>query len=283
LIYFCSYKSKYPWSGDWFFDALEKYSEHDWKKITQTESWLKRNSTLLFWNYQTISRDKIIFNLMLNRYKKKKNLIIGGVRGNRTINKYAYSLNKFDAILLNHDIDPVLSHYVESEKLHYAPDGINSDLFQPMKKPEDLTLVWMGRKKKKFKNVEIIPELGYRYKIQSPEKYIPNHLMPRFYNSGNVYVCTSESEGFGRGLVESAFCELAIISTNVGVASRIIDSSFLINGDPKEKIREIKEMLKPFRDQKYRERVGKENREIAMCFDIRSIIPLWDKALEEII
>ena len=278
-IYFVPYNG--PWCGDWFFEDLKRLSVYDWEKISLKDSSKLKNSLIVFWNYQNISHYKILFLRKLKRYKEKHNMIIAGVRGSRTLEKYGRLLNMFDGLLSNYDIKN-LNQYADPFKIHYAPDGINSKKFYNLdiNKPKDLVITWIGRKNKKYKNYDMIPKMGYPYKVANG---IPYGLMYKFYNSGNVYVLTSNSEGYGRGLVESALCGSAIVTSNVGVAPLIVDPDYIINGNPSDKIEEYKEALKHFEDPDLRSRIGQENRLRALEFDINKIIPMWDKVLRRYI
>jgi len=62
--------------------------------------------------------------------------------------------------------------------------------------------------------------------------YIPDENLSDFYNSGRIFVLTSETEGFPRTIIQAAACGIPVVSSNVGDISDIIDNGnngFLIN------------------------------------------------------
>jgi len=62
--------------------------------------------------------------------------------------------------------------------------------------------------------------------------YIPDNQLVDFYNSGRVFVLTSETEGFPRTILQAAACGTPVIASKVGDIDDIIDhgsNGFLIN------------------------------------------------------
>jgi glycosyltransferase involved in cell wall biosynthesis len=58
--------------------------------------------------------------------------------------------------------------------------------------------------------------------------YIPDEQLEDFYNSGRVFVLTSETEGFPRTIVQAAACGVPVVASNVGDISDIIEDK--VNG-----------------------------------------------------
>lgn len=58
--------------------------------------------------------------------------------------------------------------------------------------------------------------------------YIPDEQLESFYNSGRVFVLTSETEGFPRTIVQAAACGVPVVASNVGDISDIIED--YVNG-----------------------------------------------------
>ena len=48
-------------------------------------------------------------------------------------------------------------------------------------------------------------------------KMIPHNEMPNYYNSIDLYICTSKTEGTPNPVLESMACGVPVISTDVGI------------------------------------------------------------------
>ncbi len=117
----------------------------------------------------------------------------------------------------------------------YKP--INLDRFKNINK---LTIGWVGNSKFKdssgdedMKGVEgiIKPAIfelqqeGYKIELNLADRninMIPQEEMPNFYNSIDVYVCASKTEGTPLTVLESMAMGVPIISTDVGVVSEVL-------------------------------------------------------------
>ncbi len=87
-----------------------------------------------------------------------------------------------------------------------------------------------------------IPEV--QLKVQTREEnFIQNdHQMRAFYNSLDLYICASRSEGTPRPVLEAAACGVPVISTDVGIVPELIDHG--VNGFIVQRsYRAIKEQL----------------------------------------
>ncbi|MBI4143257.1 glycosyltransferase, partial [Candidatus Woesearchaeota archaeon] len=88
--------------------------------------------------------------------------------------------------------------------------------------------------------------------------------LPMYYNSADIVALTSKNEGFGLAVTEGMACGKPIIGTNVpGIAHQVKDgiNGFLIEvGDFEKTADRILELL---RNEKLRERMGKESLRIA--------------------
>ena len=84
--------------------------------------------------------------------------------------------------------------------------------------------------------------------------------LPMYYNSADIVALTSKNEGFGLAVTEGMACAKPIIGTNVsGIALQVHNgiNGFLIDvGDFEKTAEKILELLK---DEKLRERMGKES------------------------
>jgi glycosyltransferase involved in cell wall biosynthesis len=62
--------------------------------------------------------------------------------------------------------------------------------------------------------------------------YTPDQQLQTFFNSGRVFILTSETEGFPRTIIQAAACGVSVIVSNVGDMTDVIDheyNGFLIN------------------------------------------------------
>lgn len=72
--------------------------------------------------------------------------------------------------------------------------------------------------------------------------YIPDNQLVEFYNSGRIFVLTSETEGFPRTIVQAAACGIPVIASDVGDISDIIDHCH--NGFLVKDFRDVEEYSK---------------------------------------
>ncbi|GAI42483.1 unnamed protein product, partial [marine sediment metagenome] len=156
-------------------------------------------------------------------------------------------------------------------KAYLCHAGVDTDLFRPLKssKNEEFTIGWVGNKAWKLKNFDILPRLGFPYKIATKKEqgdYHPYQEMPKFYNSVDALVLLSESEGSAMPVLEAGACGKPVISTPVGGAKEFLSNPQLIKG----KIRGggLKEMvtkLKKLKDSpELRSGLGERNRRVAV-------------------
>lgn len=121
-------------------------------------------------------------------------------------------------------------------------DGVDLDLFKPDKlerfksiENKILRIGWVGNSK--FTDTENDDDLKGVHKILVPaieelkkegyaieekfadrnNKMIPHNEMPNYYNSIDLYICTSKTEGTPNPVLESMACGVPVISTDVGI------------------------------------------------------------------
>lgn len=141
-------------------------------------------------------------------------------------------------------------------------DTFDSNLFKNKKKKKDkLVIGWVGNSKwnikyKDFKGfysilepvVDSLIEEGYNIEKNYADKNIifrTNREMPDYYNSIDICVIASISEGTPRPLLEAMSCGCAIISTDVGIVKEVvgpIQSEYIIGERVNDNI--IKQRLK---------------------------------------
>jgi glycosyltransferase involved in cell wall biosynthesis len=71
----------------------------------------------------------------------------------------------------------------------------------------------------------LISKLKLEKNIELPG-YVPDDKLVEFYNSGRIFVLTSETEGFPRTIIQAAACGLPVIASDVGDISDIIDHCY---------------------------------------------------------
>jgi len=124
-------------------------------------------------------------------------------------------------------------------------DGVDLDKYKPINLERfdninKITVGWVGNSKFKdydgdedLKGVEgiikpAISELqkeGYNIELNLADrniKMIPQEEMPNFYNSIDVYICASKTEGTPLTVLESMAMGIPVISTDVGVVSEVL-------------------------------------------------------------
>jgi len=275
-VCFVTYPSRVPWCSNFIADALKRFSKHDVFSLPADQ--LKkagRPDVIHFHNIQLIK------NINVNRLKPSK--IIAGVRGRMGL-KLKHRIRELDAVSVN--VDPYLSQ--EVAKLHphtrVLPSGADPELFSPPdSRPAQFTVGWVGRDHKKFKNADLLPLLGFPFRKATYRNYIPHHEMPRFYHSCSVIAIFSDHEGLCRPMLEGAMTALPIVSSNVGLASEILDDDWIIHGNPRQSIAEYRRLLTILKeDESLAAEVGRENRRRAMKYDWRNVVPLYDALWEEV-
>ena len=119
-------------------------------------------------------------------------------------------------------------------------DGVDLSLFKPFKlerfdtlNGREITIGWAGNSQwasdtEDFKGVRTILEpaidelkkRGWLVTLQLADRkqeWMAHHEMPQFYNSIDLYVCTSKMEGTPNPILEAMACGVPIISTDVGI------------------------------------------------------------------
>jgi hypothetical protein len=117
----------------------------------------------------------------------------------------------------------------------YAPLGVNIDHFYPKEVNNKRVVVgWCGEaanRRKHFPQLEAvmneISEIDFRPNITVNKggyllgKYLKTEDMVEYYNSIDIYVCSSAGEGFGLPLLEASACGRPIVTFDVGIAREL--------------------------------------------------------------
>lgn len=285
-IYFVVYPSKHPWCSDFAVEALQRYSRHSVTPMDLDRVMKCENKIIYFENVQLLKRVSMFrSHAKIERLRRRNIAVAAGVRGRIGLEQMKHRLSELEAVAVN--VDPTLQKIVRQlhPRVYTLPEGVHTGLFKPPdRKPEEFTIGWVGRDHKRFKNADLLPHLGYEYRKATYHGYIPHDEMPDFFASVSVLVNLSDHEGFCRPIVEAASCGLPVISSDVGVARMMLDDQWIVEGNPRKNLREYKWRLELLEnDPQLAEEVGRENRERAMKFDWKWVVPLYDRMWEEIV
>ena len=123
-----------------------------------------------------------------------------------------------------------------SGKIYYVPEGIDLDLFKPMKydNTKEFTAAYAGKPAvEKGLETHIKPackKAGVKliYNTKNYITAIPYKDMPQFYNNAHVYVVASLVDGGPNPALEAAACGRPIISNVIGNMPQLIKNG--VNG-----------------------------------------------------
>ncbi len=73
-----------------------------------------------------------------------------------------------------------------------------------------------------------IPEIELKVQAKEDKFITDDNEMREFYNSLDLYICASRTEGTPRPVIEAAACGVPTLSTNVGIVPELIDDG--VNG-----------------------------------------------------
>jgi glycosyltransferase involved in cell wall biosynthesis len=134
------------------------------------------------------------------------------------------------------------------------------------KKRSDFKLLLVGGGEDREKLEQQSKELGLTNEVVFLGK-IPHHLLPKYYNLGDVFVLPSLFEGFGIVFLEAMACELPIISTTAGAIPEVVVENTGILVRPKNTAELQNAILRLMEDEKLRKKMGSAGRKTAKKFD----------------
>ncbi len=183
-------------------------------------------------------------------------------------------------------------------------DGVDLQKYIPenldrFKNIETVRIGWTGNSKFKdsegdfdMKGVEgiikpAIEELqreGYSVELNLADrniKMIPQEEMPKFYNSIDLYVCASKTEGTPLPIIEAMAMGVPVISTDVGIVSEAVgecNKKYILKERTKEDLKNaIKSIIKNKQDF---EEISKENIEKVKQWDWKVIAQQYKEFFE---
>ncbi len=112
---------------------------------------------------------------------------------------------------------------------------------------------------------------------------VAHHLLPRFFQTHEVYINTTSYESFGNAVLEAAACGVPIVSTAVGEIPHLWDDGEDILLVAEKNANEFaKKIIRLFDDKSLAISISKNARKKAENFCWHNIMPRWEALFEEI-
>ncbi len=150
----------------------------------------------------------------------------------------------------------------------------------------DIHLTLAGQDKKDGSR-EIIQELINNSSLELNVSWIgcvPRSEVPAILNQGDIFLNTTNYEGFGTSVLEAAACGLCIVTTNVGELPYMwedgVDALLVPPNDPEAMAAAIKRILT---EPEMAARMSANARKKAEKYDWNEIIPQWEDLIEKVI
>lgn len=205
-------------------------------------------------------------------------------------------LSMYDAI---HIINKAIK--VRHKRVYYIPNFVNTDIYKPMtKKRDNFTVLYVGRPswqkgwdvfvtlanllRSKCSNVEFIwvggtcnrangiKGLGYVTREQE---------LARLYSSAHVTVYPSRADNFPLVVVESLACGTPVLTTGIP-AHLSLDLPLLFANNVDEFSQKIMNLYNEWKkDPDYFASLGIKLRNLAMRYDSKNILPIFERMLKE--
>ena len=132
--------------------------------------------------------------------------------------------------------------------------------------------------------IEELQREGYSVELNLADrniKMIPQKEMPKFYNSIDLYVCASKTEGTPLPIIEAMAMGVPVISTDVGIVSEAVgecNKKYILKERTKEDLKNaIKSIIKNKQDF---EEISKENIEKVKQWDWKVIAQQYKEFFE---
>lgn len=280
-VYFVTYPSDKPWGSNFFAENLIRHSKYNVIEITPKQSTKIKNSVLFYHNVQTIPKN-FMRRLGVKTLKRRGNTVIAGFRGHIGFDKWKGIIPELDHVVCNIDAGLVAKVQAETDNFTVFYPGADTELFKPMDVEKTNVLSWVGRDHKGFKNSDLLPQLGYSYSKATYNNYIPHDELPLFLNKSKIHIVTSDHEGFGRGALEAALCEVPVVGPKIGVIPKIVCDACVIDGSPTENVSRYKEIIDfMLSDSNLMGVIAENNRTRALHFTWENSATIFDKIIKE--
>lgn len=178
------------------------------------------------------------------------------------------------------------------DRLSLVRFGVDTEIFYPYnqdeKKHQGFMVSWAGNYPRKEKRTYLLSKLKYPVRIKSDRIFEKNNSrksMVDFYNSTDVMIQVSYSEGFGLVPLEAMACGLPVVATRTGIVPKLLEERWIIPVYPENIVIELmNERLTALeKDPVLRKEVGKRNYEkILNEWNWKIIAKDWDKLFKEI-
>ncbi|MBU5350632.1 glycosyltransferase family 4 protein [Paenibacillus lautus] len=174
------------------------------------------------------------------------NKIAAGITSRRIFEKHMTDQKKFKPEFITfirelRGVNSASSEFIHAfqhiRTVHKTPVGVNEKLFTPMKKnnptPQLLKVGWVGRidriDNRELKGYDMVISalkgLPVQLEIRSLfDNYVPRDKMVEFYQSLDLFICSSRSEHIPMPILEAASSGIPIITTKVGIVPELIKS-----------------------------------------------------------
>lgn len=159
------------------------------------------------------------------------------------------------------------------------------DVVELLKKKIPLIKAAIGGQGPEFDNIsKLIIERNLESNIRLLG-YIPEDDLPSFFNTGKIFILTSETEGFPRTIIQAAACGIPVISSNVGDMSDIIENN--INGFLIDNFRNIEEYASCAfhllnNNKTYADFSSRLKTKVKNSFDNNNAIKVWQNIIDRI-
>lgn len=209
---------------------------------------------LISWLYSDYSKDYIkqlgfSFDEFMERFFKSKNIVTGVYDHlflQQEQERTEFILNNVkDYIVCSKKLKDIYSNF-EKRPSMVISDGVDLELFKMYDTSKyknigkrTIKIGWCGNSKFTDENdddlkglnkiikpaiKELVKE-GYNIELDVADRncrVIQHSKMPEYYNSIDIYVCASRTEGHPAPILEAMACGLPIISTDVGIVSEVL-------------------------------------------------------------
>lgn len=133
--------------------------------------------------------------------------------------------------------------------------------------------------------IKELKEEGYNIEEKFADRnegMIPHEKMPEYYNSIDVYICASKTEGTPAPVLEAMACGIPIISTDVGIVPEAFgekQKEFIMEERTKECLKS--KLKKLIENKEYFEELSKENLEQIKKWDWKTISLQYKEFFDE--
>lgn len=180
------------------------------------------------------------------------------------------------------------------------PNGIDTDVYSPGKRPDDGTVLLVGNPSLRFKGFDValrtlqkVWNAGYKFKVRwicqvKPEVKgvtFPIHFvvnppqgeLPRYIADADILLFTSWYEGFGMPPLEAMACGVPVVATECGgIQTYAKPGENALLADPGDVDSLAHAVIYLLNNKEAREYLGQKGRETALRFHFSKVIPILE-------